>query len=345
MTGDTAKISVVTTLYNAEQYLSATLDSILSQDYPAIELIAVLNGISEDSTERIVLDYAGRDGRVRPVYNRKEKSSIGEGLEAGLAALTGEYFTIIDGDDMLLPGALRELAACALRDRADIVIGNIVRMTMEGIIEGDVGMPDFSCIGNAEYLNRSVWYMDFLYHGKLYRSELLTKRKITFLPVLVGMDMLLHYQFVLGADRISRCTKKVHAYRINTDSTTRTMTLLKLQESFGCHQFLDSLFEESGVYRDPEVMYGFKAQGLVLVAGCLLQGGKSFYREHADAVRHLLGDDIFGSSKVRAYLKGWPVYYAVLSVCRLNMDIGNVFCSVLNRIRSGKLRLQFRGVK
>jgi glycosyltransferase involved in cell wall biosynthesis len=338
------RISIVMTLYNAETYLRGTLDSILAQDYPDLELVAVLNGISSDSTDSIVLDYAARDNRVRPVDNRKPKSSIGEGLEAGLRELTGEYFTIIDGDDVLLPGALQALQASATRDGADIVVGNIVRMTMDDKVDGEIGLPDFSCIGRDEYLNVSVWYMDFLYHGKLYRSELLRKNRITYLPVLVGMDMLLHYQFVLYANRVSRCKKDVHGYRMNTSSTSSTMTLAKLQESFGCHQFLDRLFEESGVYRDTEVMRGFRSQGLVLVAGCLLQGGKAFYDGHTEEVDRLVRSDIFGNKRVKAYLKGWAAYYAVLSVCRLNMGIGNVFCSLLNRIRTSNFRFLFRGL-
>ncbi|MCF8383437.1 MAG: glycosyltransferase [Chlorobium sp.] len=342
MSEDLPKISVVSTLYNADKYLKDCFESILSQDYEDFELVAVINGVSSDLTEKIVLDYAKQDMRIKVVYNRKAVSSVGEGLELGLKEMTGEYFTIIDGDDILFPGALRELMDHAKRSDSDIVVGNILRISMDGAVCGEIGLPDFSSMSRNDYLEKSVWYMDFLYHGKLYNAELLREYDITYLPVLVGMDMLLHYQFVWHAKKITRCKNNVHGYRVNTSSTTRTMTLAKLQDSFSCYLFLDRLFEKEGFYTDEEIMCGFKSQGLILIAGCLLQGGKGFYKQYVHDIDDLIKGGVFRAEKVQKYLKGWPVYYFVLSIYRLNITIGNMFCFLLNQIRTSNFRFLIR---
>src|SRR4051812_9004724 len=56
-------ISVLMSVYNGERYLSAAMDSILSQSFRDFELIVIDDG-SKDSSPAILQDYAGRDPRV-----------------------------------------------------------------------------------------------------------------------------------------------------------------------------------------------------------------------------------------------------------------------------------------
>ena len=53
------KVSVILPVYNGEKYVARALDSILHQEYPAHEIIAVDDG-STDGTPDILERYAGR---------------------------------------------------------------------------------------------------------------------------------------------------------------------------------------------------------------------------------------------------------------------------------------------
>lgn len=62
----TSPISIITTTYNREQYLSAAWDSVLVQTYPNFELIIWDDG-SSDSSLTIARKYAQQDTRIQVI--------------------------------------------------------------------------------------------------------------------------------------------------------------------------------------------------------------------------------------------------------------------------------------
>jgi glycosyltransferase involved in cell wall biosynthesis len=61
--GDTPKVSIILPARNEEEYIGKCLDSLLAQDYPNYEIVAV-DDESQDGTGGIISEYAGRDERV-----------------------------------------------------------------------------------------------------------------------------------------------------------------------------------------------------------------------------------------------------------------------------------------
>ena len=89
-------ISVIVPVYNLEKDLPRCLDSILSQTYRELEVIAVDDG-SDDGSRSVMEDYARRDGRVRPIF--KENGGVTSARLIGIQAATGEWIGFVDGDD------------------------------------------------------------------------------------------------------------------------------------------------------------------------------------------------------------------------------------------------------
>lgn len=117
-------ISVIVPVYNVEMYLSACLDSILSQSHKNLEVIVVNDG-STDFSVQIAESYAEKDDRVR-VYIY-ENAGLSEARNRGLKVATGDFVTFVDADDMLFPEALNIMLEYIKREKADLVEGKIFR--------------------------------------------------------------------------------------------------------------------------------------------------------------------------------------------------------------------------
>ena len=62
------KVSVLMTVYNEENYLRQSINSILSQSEQHIELV-VVDDASDDRSPEILKEYADKDSRVRVYRN------------------------------------------------------------------------------------------------------------------------------------------------------------------------------------------------------------------------------------------------------------------------------------
>lgn len=92
--GETPLVSVTMVVYNEERFIARSLDQVLSQDYPNIEVI-VIDGRSTDRTREIVQEYEARHANVHLVDNPKRFCATGMNL--GILASKGEVITRVDG--------------------------------------------------------------------------------------------------------------------------------------------------------------------------------------------------------------------------------------------------------
>ena len=90
------KLTIAVPSYNSEQYLDRCLDSLVVGGKD-VEVIVVDDG-STDNTGVIADGYHDRYPDIVKVIH-KENGGHGSGVNAGLAAATGEYFKVVDSDD------------------------------------------------------------------------------------------------------------------------------------------------------------------------------------------------------------------------------------------------------
>ncbi|MEU9245617.1 bifunctional glycosyltransferase family 2 protein/CDP-glycerol:glycerophosphate glycerophosphotransferase [Streptomyces sp. NPDC048385] len=102
------RFSVIVPAYQVQAYLRECLDSVLSQSYPDLELIAV-DDCSPDACGTVIDEYAAGDARVRALH-LPENQGLGGARNAGMAQARGDYLLFLDGDDTLRPHALRAIA-------------------------------------------------------------------------------------------------------------------------------------------------------------------------------------------------------------------------------------------
>lgn len=114
---DQPLISIIIPAYNIEGYLSATLDSVLTQTYKNLEIIVVNDG-SRDGTAAVIDHYAAMDQRVRAIH--KENGGVTSARLRGVEEATGEWIGFVDGDDLIEPDMYERLLKNAVKYDADI---------------------------------------------------------------------------------------------------------------------------------------------------------------------------------------------------------------------------------
>jgi glycosyltransferase involved in cell wall biosynthesis len=95
-------------VYNTAAYLRESVESVLTQTYTNLELIAADDRSTDDSLE-ILEEFAERDPRVKVL--RLEHGGISATRNAALRAAGGEYVANLDSDDVALPDRLARQVA------------------------------------------------------------------------------------------------------------------------------------------------------------------------------------------------------------------------------------------
>lgn len=117
--------SVLTTVYNGAQYVSETIESVLSQGLGDFEYVIVNDG-STDDTESILSHYASIDSRIRVITKTNE--GVASARNTGLRSARGEYLLTIDSDDLCLPGRFKNQYEL-MEARKDVVVcGSLMKI-------------------------------------------------------------------------------------------------------------------------------------------------------------------------------------------------------------------------
>jgi glycosyltransferase involved in cell wall biosynthesis len=98
-------VTVVTPSYNQGQFIRATIESVLSQDYPNIEYV-IMDGGSKDQTASVAAEYASRLTFISE-KDRGQSHAINKGFKMA----KGEIVSWLNSDDTILPGAISHAAA------------------------------------------------------------------------------------------------------------------------------------------------------------------------------------------------------------------------------------------
>lgn len=176
---DKIKISVIVPVYNAAEYLSDTLESILTQTCTNLEVICVNDG-STDNSLNILEEYKKKDPRII-ILNTPNKGPGGARNE-GISVATGEYLTFCDADDYLPTYSLEVRLREALEKKADIVVGNYREIFPTGEIKNS---PPLSEMKDGFWM---IYASSVVLWNKLYKTKFIRQCNIEFLSLKQGED-------------------------------------------------------------------------------------------------------------------------------------------------------------
>lgn len=221
-------ISVVIPIYNAEPYLTRTLNSITNQTYKNLQIICVDDG-STDGSLNILKSYAKEDPRIIIIHGPNE--GPGAARNKGLNACKGEFISILDADDVYELNMYEVMVSTLISNNADIVICKCdsfdnqtgITKPIDWSLELKYAPSDsFSAkdLGDNVFKFCTGWSWD-----KLYRSNLIRDNHIKFQTIRHSDDAFFSYITLFYANKITFSNNVLIHHRTNvTGSTSKIRT-------------------------------------------------------------------------------------------------------------------------
>lgn len=126
----TPLVTIVTPSFNHARFIRATIESVLSQDYPNVEYI-VMDGGSTDETSDVVAPYLDR-----LTYVSEKDRGQSHAINKGFAMARGEIVAWLNSDDLYSPGAISTAVRAFLANpSAGVVYGEGYQIDIDGNVK------------------------------------------------------------------------------------------------------------------------------------------------------------------------------------------------------------------
>ena len=122
--------TVIVAAWNAEETVTRSIQSALSQRDVAVDVI-VIDDKSTDGTADLVEGLAREMGNLR-LIRAPENGGPGGARNHGFDRATAPWLAVLDSDDLMREGRLAAMIALAEETGADVVLGNLQRVSPEG---------------------------------------------------------------------------------------------------------------------------------------------------------------------------------------------------------------------
>lgn len=99
------EVSIIIPVYNAEDSIFTTLESVRNQTYQDFEIIIVNDG-SKDSSDNIIKKFIGTYTELDIKYVSQLNKGVSSARNVGLKIATGKWIALLDSDDEWLPNKL-----------------------------------------------------------------------------------------------------------------------------------------------------------------------------------------------------------------------------------------------
>jgi len=207
------KISIIIPIYKAEKYLKDCLDSVVNQTLTNIQIICI-NDESPDKSINILNQYAIQDNRI--IIKNIKHVSISETRNEGLKYVDGEYIGFIDDDDFIDLKQYEKMYEYAKKDNLDLLqFGyQIIKenQKFKDFLKKYVKYKDENIIDNIDgNIFKKLFNQNW---NKIYKSEIIKKNKIYFIPDLGGEDLNFNLKFYPYVKKFKYIKSKSYFRRI-----------------------------------------------------------------------------------------------------------------------------------
>lgn len=125
-------VTIITPLYNSEQFISKTIESVIAQTYPDWEMI-IIDDCSNDKSSEIVKSYIESDDRIKYFKTTFPSGSPTKPRNIGIEKAKGRYIAFLDSDDLWELNKLETQLSLFNEESVAIVFSNYEKINEKGI--------------------------------------------------------------------------------------------------------------------------------------------------------------------------------------------------------------------
>ncbi len=243
------KVSVLMPAFNAEDYISKAIESILHQSFSDFEFI-IIDDCSTDSTWEIISEYAQKDSRIVPFRNR-ENLKIAATLNRGIEVARGKYIARMDADDWSFPDRLSKQFKFMERNPSVVISGG----TMV-VCDQDLKFVNLRKYGkkDAEIRKKIFRYSPFCHATTIYKTQVAQKIGGYNEKFFAAQD----YDFYFRIGRLGHFANlEDQLYKMRTNPNGISLNRAKNQEKFTLYIRIKSIMEYDYSMRFSDKIYFF----------------------------------------------------------------------------------------
>lgn len=204
--------SIITPIYNAEDYLEETLVSIINQTYDKWEAILINDNSSDDSL-KLAQRFAQLDPRFK-IINKKYSVGAAKARNEGIEAARGRYIAFLDSDDIWDVRKLEKQIYFMQEGDIGFSYTGYSNINEQGKLQESISVPDkvdFNRLLKHNYIGCLTAVYDTQYFGKIYMP--LVKKRQDFA---LWLELLKRFKYAYGLQ------SNLGFYRIRAGSLSRS---------------------------------------------------------------------------------------------------------------------------
>lgn len=233
-------VSVIMPVYNAEQYIRESIDSILNQTFKDFEFIIINDG-SSDRTKEIIQSY--NDPRIKYFENEKNLGIVYT-LNRGIQIATGKYIARMDADDIAAESRLKKQVSYLDNNPKIGVVGSQLLVFGDNI---KTSLFPYSC--TPDMAKADLLFNSSLAHPTvMIRKSILDKYQIQYEQFYQGLEDYVMWWRVAQHAEIVSINEPLLKYRKHDEQITqqRSMEFIEKFKQFTFERL--SIFNEGDEY-------------------------------------------------------------------------------------------------
>ena len=237
------KISLIMSVYNGEDYLAETVESVLCQTFTEWECI-IINDWSTYNTSKILAEYASKDARVK-VHTNKTNLRLPSSLNKALSLAEGKYIARMDADDICMPDRLQKQYDF-MEANPNVDLSSCRFLTLKNGVYSSGGCGGK---GDSESIKALLLVTNPILHPGIIAKADVIKELGYDKNFTCTEDMELWTRFVLNNKRVEILSEYLMIYRLHDKQITETTLdkqkneVIKIQKTY-LSQLLKPMTEE-----------------------------------------------------------------------------------------------------
>lgn len=210
------KVSVIVPVFNASQYISNTLSSIISQDFDSFEIIVVDDGSTDNSLE--IINDSLNDCKIPHKIIHQTNQGVSVARNKGIQASCGDYLVFVDADDNVSSNHLD----CLYNGETDFSLVQFVKKEGDNLSKAYKFSQDL--ISCEDFIKMELnMQIPFNFFQLMYKADIIKNNNINFTPgVVYGEDTEFALKALIFGDKIAISNEVTYFYLQHADSAIKT---------------------------------------------------------------------------------------------------------------------------